>query len=666
MKKEIPPHHLRHLSDRHSVELQGSGLSLRAVLLGLALVVGISTGAPYAIWIVGSSEMTWSYFPTIVGAPLFLLVLANALLKRARGRPVLNAAELVTIIIMGLVASGMPIFMVGLVLSIVSKPYYGALPDNKWESLVQPHLPAWAIPSPAGDAMRFFYEGLPDKTLAIPWGAWLEPLMWWVGLVLALYFVGFCTVVVLRRHWMERERLTFPLTEAALMLTREETGSALPGVLGNRAFWIGFAIPCGLILFNVPGYFSPALVQVPVFRDWPVQIFPHVPVINLLMYFPVIGFMYLVPTAISFSIWFFHLFYLVEWGFVQQAGILNLRGDPYVYSWTPLSWQSWGAFVAMVGWSLWMARDHLLAVWRTAWGREGWIDDRDEMVSYRVAVCGGLAGLAFILWWLWRSGLELHLAVLYMAGAMTIFLGITRLVVQAGMYYLTTPMSAQGMVTAMLGSGLGPQNLVALALTFAWCSDVQSTFMPSAANALKLHDYYTHRRQGGLALAIGLAVVVSFAATSCFMIYLCYDYGAANLRSWFFNASGGAGGRAFDWATQQMRDPAPTDWDKLGIFGSGALAYLALTFLHYRLPWWPLHPVGLAVASTWMVKRIAFSVFVAWLCKRLVLRFGGVALYQRLKPFFVGLAVGFFVGVFLSFGMDVVWFKGGGHPVLHG
>ena len=72
------------------------------------------------------------------------------------------------------------------------------------------------------------------------------------------------------------------------------------------------------------------------------------------------------------------------------------------------------------------------------------------------------------------------------------------------------------------------------------------------------------------------------------------------------------------------------------------------------------------MASTWMVKRIAFSVFVAWLCKRLVLRFGGVALYQRLKPFFVGLAVGFFVGVFLSFGVDVVWFKGGGHPVLHG
>ena len=100
---------------------------------------------------------------------------ANALLKRA-----LSAAELITIIIMGLVASGMPIFMVGLILSIISKPYYGALPTNQWTEYVHPYLPDWAIPDPAHDAMRFFYEGLPSKDLAIPWGAWAAPLLWWL------------------------------------------------------------------------------------------------------------------------------------------------------------------------------------------------------------------------------------------------------------------------------------------------------------------------------------------------------------------------------------------------------------------------------------------------------------------------------------------------------
>jgi hypothetical protein len=666
LKKKIPFTYRRYLDDRHQIELKGSGLTFKAVLLGLGLVVAISTGGPYSIWMVGSSEMTWSYFPILVGAPLFIVVLLNALLKKMREAYALNAAELVTIVIMGLVASGMPIFIVGLILSIVSKPYYGAMPENDWARLIQPHLPRWAIPDPAEDAMRFFYEGLPDEALAIPWGAWAGPLLWWLALVLALYFVGFCTVVVLRRHWMQRERLSFPLTEVALMLTEESPSSVWPPVLKTRVFWIGFAIPFTLIAFNIPSYFHLGLVQVPIFQSIPFQLIPHVPAVELLIYFPVLGFMYLVPTAISFSVWFFYVLNLGQLSLINQIGTYTLRSDPFVYGGTPLAWQSWGAFVAMVGWSLWMARGHLVAVWQTALGRPGQIDDMDEMVSYRVAVCGGFAGLFFILGWLYYSGVELYLAVLYMVSAMVVFLGITRLVVQAGMHYLTTPMSAQGMTMAITGSAVEPHSLVALALTFAWCGDVQSTFMPSAANALKLHDYYTHRRNGGLALAIGLAVVVSFVATSGFMIYLCYDYGASNLRSWFFNASGGAGGRAFDWVTQQLRDPAPTDWDKLGFFGGGAFVYLALTFLHYRFAWWSLHPVGLAVASTWMVRRIAFSVFLAWACKRLILRFGGVGLYLRFKPLFLGMVVGFFFGVFVSFAIDYFWFMGAGHPILHG
>ena len=315
MQKKIPTHYLTHLSDRYLVELPGSGLSWRSILLGLGLVVAISIGSPYSIWMVGSSEMTWSYFPIIVGAPLFILVLCNALLKRA-----LSAAELITIIIMGLVASGMPIFIVGLILSIITKPYYGALPTNQWAEYVHPYLPDWAIPDPAHDAMRFFYEGLPSKDLAIPWGAWAEPLLWWLLLVLAIYFVGLCSVVVLRRHWMERERLTFPLTEVVLMLTEEAPGSALPPALKTRVFWIGFAIPFGLIAFNVPSYFYPGLAQAPVFRGWAFPLVPHAPPINLLLYFPVLGFMYLAPLAISFSVWFFHLLYLAQLGLISQTG----------------------------------------------------------------------------------------------------------------------------------------------------------------------------------------------------------------------------------------------------------------------------------------------------------------------------------------------------------
>lgn len=76
--------------------------------------------------------------------------------------------------------------------------------------------------------------------------------------------------------------------------------------------------------------------------------------------------------------------------------------------------------------------------------------------------------------------------------------------------------------------------------------------------------------------------------------------------------------------------------------------------------------MGLAIASIWMLQRIVLSVFIAWAAKRLVLRFGGPALYRKMRPFFIGLIVGFFLGVGISYGVDAIWFFGSGHPILHG
>ncbi|MCK5118929.1 MAG: hypothetical protein KAQ78_05070, partial [Candidatus Latescibacteria bacterium] len=59
----------------------------------------------------------------------------------------------------------------------------------------------------------------------------------------------------------------------------------------------------------------------------------------------------------------------------------------------------------------------------------------------------------------------------------------------------------------------------------------------------------------------------------------------------------------------------------------------------------------------------AFSVFIAWAAKWLIIRFGGVSLYRSSRPFFFGLIVGSFVGVGISFAVDMIWFPGQGHNV---
>ena len=91
-----------------------------------------------------------------------------------------------------------------------------------------------------------------------------------------------------------------------------------------------------------------------------------------------------------------------------------------------------------------------------------------------------------------------------------------------------------------------------------------------------------------------------------------------------------------------------------------------LSLGHYRFYWWPLHPLGLTIATLWNLRLIATSVFIAWGLKSVILRVGGVSAYRRLRPFFMGLIVGFFLGVGVSYAIDAFWFFGKGHPILHG
>ena len=89
-----------------------------------------------------------------------------------------------------------------------------------------------------------------------------------------------------------------------------------------------------------------------------------------------------------------------------------------------------------------------------------------------------------------------------------------------------------------------------------------------------------------------------------------------------------------------------------------------LTLLRYRLPWWPLHPVGFIVTTTSLLHEIT-AILIVWLFKAMVMRVGGVQLYRYFRPLFFGIIVGRATGVLVSFLVDLIWFPGGGHGV-HG
>ena len=622
--------------------------------------MAVVTGAPFSIWMVRSSEITWSYFPTSAGFCFVVIFLANALVRRWRERWMLQPGELATIVIMGLAATGIPTFIVGTLLAIISSPYYGATPENDWAGNIHPYLPEWIFPHDnSGDAMRWFYEGLP-KGQTIPFDVWIGPLFWMLSLILTVYFVCFCMVVVFRRQWAVHERLVFPLMEMPRLLI-DDGGRP---IVRSKGFWLGVAIPLGMILFNLIGSFYIGFPKLEFTQAVTLQFSRDFPAISLMLYFPVIGFMYLVSTSVSFSIVFFYLLAVVQEGVTNRIGYDVTRPDAFVWGMQSLSWQGWGGFVAMVVVSLWMGRRHLGEVMRQVFRGQQTIDDSEEMVSYRTAVYGFLIGLVYILGWLWKSGMDLHIAVLFIFGVLVAYYGVTRLVVQAGVYFLGPPVGAQAFTLAITGTSIGGRNLVALGITYAWFGDVQSLFMPAAAHGARLAEIYRIRRS--MAWALGLAAVVGFITCLYFVLSLCYQYGAGNFGSWYFVAGGGAGGMAYDGVIRHFNEPWPTDWNKLSYFGIGIVSYAVLAVLQYRFHWWPLHPIGITLAPLWMTRLIVFSIFLAWLCKSSIMRYGGISAYRDARPFFMGLIAGYFLGVGVSYLVDVFWFMGEGHPYFHG
>ena len=97
--------------------------------------------------------------------------------------------------------------------------------------------------------------------------------------------------------------------------------------------------------------------------------------------------------------------------------------------------------------------------------------------------------------------------------------------------------------------------------------------------------------------------------------------------------------------------------------GLGALVGWLLILCHYGFAWWPLHPIGFGVSRAWGTTVVAGSIFIVWLIKVIILRFGGTQLYRQAQPFFIGILVGYVLGVVVSYGVDVIWFPNAGHIV---
>jgi len=143
--------------DRCPSPARGKGITARAVLLGLALVVANS------FWLVDLEMIESRSYPSDLAlflnviAFLLLLLALNRLLRAVAPRYVLTQAELVVIYVMlamGTAVSGQNT-MQGLVSNLGHVAWF-ASPENRWATSLLPHFPDWLVVKDRW-ALRGFY-----------------------------------------------------------------------------------------------------------------------------------------------------------------------------------------------------------------------------------------------------------------------------------------------------------------------------------------------------------------------------------------------------------------------------------------------------------------------------------------------------------------------------
>ena len=629
----------------HSLDTGSSPFTAKAILVGIVASACISVGSAYAyMWIKGSFMAKGTSIPGAVFLLFVLTALINPLLNRIHSRVGLNRRELLLVFIMMAMASPIPTVLTSRLIGQFTIPFYFGTPENRWETLILPHIPHWLMQQDL-ELLDPFYLGA-GRGAEISWGAWMPVFLVWIPLLAAVFLAMISTMVILRKQWIVHERLIYPLMQVPLAMAEPpRPGDWFGPLLKNPVMWIGFAIPATYgTLHGLYSYF-PAVVPVaqnvdPFLLTTPV--FYGVADFYMCVRFNIIGFFYFLKTDVAFSLWFFNL---LLYGVRGLFGVLGLSmHDPtariHVVTNPILAHQATGAMLVLFLGGLWVARDHLRGVFRKAFSGDDAIDDTDEVLSYRAAVIVLLASSAGIIVWLWLAGLPVWVGLALLFLAATMLVGYARVIAESGLSDGTSPTSPIGVLVAGVGtSAIGVQGLVIMMTATFWTVG-RSFVITSAANALRLGEEIGNRRRP-LFWVLLLALAVSVIAAVWTIMDLSHSYGNLNLK---IRSGGGYG-----YAESLIRTPtAPHPWAWINT-GIGAAIMAALTIARRFYTWWPLHPIGYAIGPINVMDALWFNLFLAWLIKIVVLKYGGVKLYRATRPFFMGLILGAFVpaGIFL-------------------
>lgn len=616
-------------------------------LLGAALIPVNS------LWIARTEAMDYSGFPTCASLfynvifSLMVLMLLNSLVRRFAPRAALCRQEL--LVVYGMVATGSSLVghdCMQMVVPTIPHVAYFATPENRWSEMIVPRLPKWLTIQELTNSVRDFEQG--HSTL-YTWSnieVWLVPIGAWSLFLVAVIVAMLSMVVLLRRHWVDNERLTYPIAQIPMIITE---GGGSNSLFRSRLFWGGFALAAAIDLLNGLAGFFPNLPSINVKMT---DISPWFSASNpwkamgwtVASFYPfVIGLSFFMPTNMAFSSWFFFLFRKAQ---RVAAAALGYQGTD---AWYPyLKEQSFGALIALFAATLWFGRGYIREIWRAASIGEG--RTHDGGISYRSAFIALGAASVVIVAFLNFAGMVLWLAVIYVLLYLMFCGAFTRIRAELGPpAHELGSVGPSNMLALGLGTAfLGPQNLAIFSLLYFQNRMHRGLLMPQQAECLKAAS------QSGLPIrtmvfALASAGVIGVFSAFWAIMHLAYGrhYAAAH--------HPGAPGSGFSSAAcnqlmNWLNNPVGADYMSILGVVIGAVVALGLAKLAVTFYGFPFHPAGYALGMSFGVDYIWLPIMISWLIKVLILRYAGLRGYRAAIPFFVGLVLGeFAVGGMWSF-----------------
>ena len=558
----------------------------------------------------------------------FLLSLLNPLLRRFSKLLALRPSELFLIYMMLAVATGAAGHdTLEMLTQTIGHPFWFGSPENEWPELFFKDLPRWIMVEDKTVLEGFytygesFYEPKVFQT-------WLRPLLFWTAFLVVFYFCMVCINILLRKQWIDREKLAFPIAQAPLGLMSPRHSS-----LKNKFFWYGFggaallSIMNGLHrlypIFPGPTYGKFDLGVLFTEKPWNAIDAVYVEFLPFIM-----GLAFFIPVSLSFSIWFFYWFWKMEMVLGSAIGVHYLPGFPGYWS------QGMGAVIFMFIMFLFWARQHLWQVIQTVFRVQSSEITRkaENAGQYRFALIGLILGFLFLVIFFSYAGMTPWVAIFFIGGFYVVSTVVTRVRVELGPPTHDFPFTIMPLITNILGTKrIDASSLTQFALFKFIDYGHRSNPMPHIMESFYLADKLRVRQTGliliGIILAIILGTVTGFGGN----LKRCYtSIGQTWVGDWAFQ----------ELANQLRYHSGGTNTLYIIYFLAGGAITAGLAIMNRFFVWWPFHPLGYLLGGEWMLRYLWFSIFIAWLFKFIILRFGGLDAHRKAVPIFVGITIG--------------------------